>query len=168
MNYIHNTETYRPLPILENNKCFGCSPLNPSGLQMKFFADEKSLVSSLTVPGHLCGWDRLVHGGVTATILDEIMSWTAITLLKRIILTKSMTIDFIKPIYVGHEVTVEGRVLERKSEREALMEGFLYNSKRVLCAKALGTFALFTPDTATRLGIMNKEDVKEFEHLFKV
>ena len=167
MNFKHKTENCRPLPTLENNKCFGCSPLNPSGLQMKFFADEKSLFSEVAIPEHLCGWDRLVHGGVIATILDEIMSWSAITILKRFILTKSMTIDFIKPIYVGHAVTVEGMVLERKSEREASMAGFLYNAEGKLCARSKGTFALFTPDAAIRMEIMSKDDVKEFECLFK-
>ena len=167
MSFKHKTEHCRPLPTLENNKCFGCSPLNPSGLQMKFFTDENSLFSEVTIPEHLCGWDRLVHGGVIATILDEIMSWSAITLLKRIILTKSMTIDFIKPVYVGHVVTVEGMVLERKTEREASMAGLLYNTEGKLCARSQGTFALFTPDAAIRMEIMSKDDVKEFEDLFK-
>ena len=167
MSFKHKTENCRPLPTLENNKCFGCSPLNPSGLQMKFFTDEKSLFSEIAIPEHLCGWDRLVHGGVIATILDEIMSWSAITILKRIILTKSMTIDFIKPIYVGHTVMVEGTVLERKNAREALMTGLLYNAEGKLCARSQGTFALFTPDAAIRMEIMSKDDVKEFECLFK-
>ncbi|MBU0697911.1 MAG: PaaI family thioesterase, partial [Proteobacteria bacterium] len=109
----HGTENCRELPPLDNHKCFGCSPRNPSGLRMKFYTNDKSLFSSLTVPDHLCGWDRFVHGGVIATILDEIMSWSAITLLKRIILTKSMTIDFVKPIFIGNRLTAEGKVLER-------------------------------------------------------
>jgi uncharacterized protein (TIGR00369 family) len=167
MNFKQKTENCRPLPTLENNKCFGCSPLNTSGLQMKFFIDENSLYSEVAIPEHLCGWNQLVHGGVLATILDEIMSWSAITILKRIILTKSMTVDFIKPIYVSHTVTVEGMVLERTSEREASMEGLLYNAEGKLCARSQGTFALFTPDAAIKMEIMSKDDVKEFEDLFK-
>ena len=167
MNVKHNIENHRPLPVLENNKCFGCSPRNPSGLRMKFFTDENSLFSKVTVPDHMCGWDRLVHGGVIATILDEIMSWSAITMLKRIILTKSMTVDFIKPILVGNELGVEGKVLERKSEREALMAGLLYNGAGEICAQSQGTFALFTPGAAIRLKIMNAEDVQQFKHLFE-
>ena len=134
---------------------------------MKFFTDEQSLFSWVTVPDHLCGWDRLVHGGVISTILDEIMSWSAITLLKRIILTKSMKVDFIKPVFVGKELTVEGKMLERTSDRESLMAGFLYNETKELCAKSEGTFALFTPEAAIRMGIMDEEDVREFEHHFR-
>jgi hypothetical protein len=64
-------------------------------------------------------------------------------------------------------VTVEGMVLERKSEREASMAGLLYNAEGKLCARSQGTFALFTPDAAIRMEIMSKDDVKEFECLFK-
>jgi len=167
MIFKHKAEKYRPLKTLSNHKCFGCSPDNASGLQMNFFSNQKSLFSWVTVPEHLCGWNRLVHGGVITTILDEIMSWSAITMLKRIILTKSMTVDFIKPVFIDDELTVEGKVLERKSERDALMAGFLYNPKGELCAKSQGTFALFTPEAAIRMKILSAEDVKDFEALFK-
>jgi acyl-coenzyme A thioesterase PaaI-like protein len=50
----------------------------------------------LTVPEHLCGWSKMVHGGVVTTILDEIMSWSALYLLKKVIVTRTMTIEFIK------------------------------------------------------------------------
>lgn len=159
---------YKQLPVRGNNRCFGCSPDNVSGLRMKFFTNEKSLFSWVTVPEHLCGWDKFVHGGIISTILDEIMSWSAITMMKRIILTKSMTIDFIKPVFINSELKVEGKVLEKKSEREAVMEGLLYNPAGMLCARSIGTFALFTPDAAIKVGIMNEAEVKKFEHLFNL
>jgi acyl-coenzyme A thioesterase PaaI-like protein len=166
MCFEHNPGNYRPLPILSNHKCFGCSPVNASGLQMKFFTNDKSLFSRVTVPNHLCGWDRLVHGGVISTMLDEIMSWSAIFMLKRIILTKSITVDFIKPVFIDNELTIEGKVLKEKSEREVIMEGFLYNRKGELCSRSKGTFALFTPGAAIKMGILNEENVKDFEQLF--
>lgn len=166
MDFMHNLDKYQPLKTLSNHNCFGCSPHNATGLQMKFFTNQKSLVSLVTVPEHLCGWDRLVHGGVIATILDEIMSWSAITMLKRIILTKSMTVDFVKPVYIDNELKVEGKVLEHKSERDARMAGFLYNTKGELCARSQGSFALFTPEAAIKMKILSAEDVKEFEELF--
>jgi hypothetical protein len=47
------------------------------------------------------------------------------------------------------------------------MAGLLYNAEGKLCARSQGTFALFTPDAAIRMEIMSKDDVKEFECLFK-
>ena len=154
------------LPNRETHYCFGCSPANPSGLQMKFYTRNSMVFSHLTVPEHLCGWDRLVHGGVISTILDEIMSWTGIYMLKQITMTKSMTVDFIKPVYINSELKAEGRVMEKTGKHEALLEGRLYNDNGTLCARSKGNFAIFSPKVAKRLGIARKEHLEWFEEIY--
>ena len=157
-----DTEKYKQLPNAEIHNCFGCSPNNSSGLQMKLYTDGKSIISWVIVPEHLCGWNNVVHGGVISTILDEIMGWAGMYLLKKIILTKSMTVDFIKPLYFGNELRVEGKVADADQKREATVEGFIYNNKEELCAKSIGTLSLFSPNIAKRLGIMDDEGIKSF------
>jgi len=156
------------LPNRETHYCFGCSPANPSGLQMKFYTQDSSVFSRLTVPDHLCGWDRLVHGGVISTILDEIMSWTGIYLLKQITMTKSMTVDFIKPVYISSELKAEGKVLEKIGRHEALLEGSLYNAEETLCARSKANFVIFSPAVAKRLGIAQKEHLEWFEEIYNL
>ena len=156
----------KKLPNNRDHNCFGCSPTNASGLQMAFLADETSVTSHVIVPEHLCGWNSLVHGGVMSTILDEIMSWAAIHILKQIPMTKSISVDFMKPVYVGHPLKAQGRVLEKISLREALMEGKIFNAEDVCCAKAKGTFAVFSPAIAKRLKITDNQSLRWFEQLF--
>ena len=141
--------------------CFACGPANPAGLKMRFFANQDSVVSWLTVPDHLRGWNMLVHGGVTSTILDEIMSWAAIHLLKTIILTKSMRVEFKKPVFIGQPLRAVGRVVEIKNEREAIMEGLLYGPEDDLCAEARGNFALLKPKVARKLGIVDEQALRD-------
>ena len=160
------TTSYKPLPNNRGHNCFGCSPTNPSGLQMVFLADESTVTSNVSVPEHLCGWNNLVHGGVLSTILDEIMSWATIHLLKQIPMTKSMSVDFLKPVYVGDPLTVQGSVLEKIGRREALMEGKILNTDEVVCAKATGTFAIFSPAVARRLKITDNQSLQWFEEVF--
>lgn len=148
---------FRPLPSRNNHNCFGCSPVNPSGLQMTFHTDGQSVRSWITVPAHLCGWNDIVHGGVVATMLDEIMSWSAIYLLGRLILTRSMTIDFLAPVMAGKEIAAKGELVHRKNEREAQMAGFLYDPEERLCARATGVFALFTPEALRAKGMLDAE-----------
>lgn len=155
----------RALPNRPDHNCFGCSATNASGLQMKFYTDETSVFSWLTLPGHLSGWSNLVHGGVISTILDEIMSWTAICMLNKFILTKSMTVDFMKPVFIGQELRAEGRIAEVRSEREALVGGFLYSGQNKLCAKARGTFAVFNPEDVSKLGLLGEQAIRDFEEL---
>ena len=161
-----NREGYRLLPNLENHKCFGCSPSNTSGLQMKFYNKEKSVFSWVTVPDHLCGWHNLAHGGAISAILDEIMGRTAVYILNKLIMTKTLNIEFLKPILIGQEMKAQGRVLDYKNEREATIEGFIYNDKGDLCAKATGAFALFTPETLMKMGVMDDGLINDLKCLF--
>ena len=161
-------EGYIQLPNRGDHNCFGCSPVNASGLQMTFYTNEKVVRSKVTVPEHLCGWNNLIHGGVLSTILDEIMSWAAIYLLKRVVMTKSMTVDFHKPVYVGDSLSVEGTVSDKTGKHEASMEGRIYNDDNVCCASATGTFAVFSPAVARRLSITDNESLKWFEEIFNL
>lgn len=162
---VEKADPLKPVLNRTDHKCFGCGPVNPYGLKMTFFSDSRSVFSWVTVPDHLCGWDNLVHGGVISTMLDEVMSWAAISLLKKIILTKSITVDFLKPVHIGANLKLEGRVIRVEKNREAKMEAFLYNPKEEICAKSTGIFALLTPKLSKKLGIMDETALKDFEPL---
>lgn len=157
-----NTDRFRPLPNSEDHYCFACGPSNPSGLHMQFFTDENCVLSRLTIRDDLCGWDHVVHGGIISTVLDETMSWTAIYLLKKIVLTKSITVDFIKPVYAGTLLTAKGQVHAVKSERQATMQAELCNEAGQICAKSTGTFALLTPKIARKLQVVDDHALKTF------
>ncbi len=148
---IHNDPT---------NGCFGCGPKNHVGLQMKILTDETEVISFVTVPRHLCGYNQIVHGGVVATILDEIMGWAGIYLLKKIALTRTMTIDFIKALRIGDRLTVKGRILNHVGKRDVHIEGAIYDGGNILCARSEGAFALLTPQMARRMGVMTDVELK--------
>ena len=156
------------LPNSSDHYCFGCSPVNPSGLQMNFFADRDTVFSNVTIPDHLCGWSNIAHGGVLTTILDEIMSWAALHFIKRITMTKSMNIEFIKPVYIRNPLKAEGKVLEITGKHVAVMEGILYNDKGVACVKSTANFAIFSPKIAKRLGIADDNSLKFFANVFGI
>lgn len=159
--------TLRELPNTDSHNCFACSPINPSGLKMKFYTDEDKVISWLTVPQHLCGWNTLVHGGVLSTILDEVMSWTAMYHLKHFAMTRDMAIAFIKPVFVGQKLRAEGRVLEVERHRNALVEGCIYNDAGQACARATGHFALFSTAVAKRMGVMDDASLTWFETVIR-
>ena len=162
------TKDYQHLPNSSDHYCFGCSPVNPSGLQMNFFADRDMVFSNVTIPEHLCGWSNIAHGGVLTTILDEIMSWAALHFIKRITMTKSMNIEFIKPVYIRNPLKAEGKVLEITGKHDVAMEGILYNDKGVVCAKSTANFAVFSPKVAKRFGIADDNSLKFFANVFGI
>jgi uncharacterized protein (TIGR00369 family) len=134
---------------------------------MRFFADSETVYSQLVVPEHLCGWSNIVHGGVLTTILDEIMSWSAIHLLKRIALTRSLTVEFVKPVQVGSELRAEARVREADGKNDAITEGVIFDPRGDACARATANFKVFSPAVARRLGIADEASIQWFERIFE-
>jgi acyl-coenzyme A thioesterase PaaI-like protein len=83
-------------------------------------------------------------------------------------LTKSMMVNFIKPVHVGREVMVEGKLLEAKEDREAITEGTIYDDKGDVCTRSTGTFMLFSPQAIKRKGISSDEVIEWFEKYIEV
>jgi acyl-coenzyme A thioesterase PaaI-like protein len=160
---IIDPKTLKPVPNSAEHGCFGCGARNPQGLKMTFSTDGNRMYSFIQVPPTMTGWDTTVHGGVLSTILDEIMGWAVICLLKKIGVTKSMTTEFIKAVKAGESLTVVGAVQEIRSERSALMSAAIYNPQDTLCVKASALFTTMHPKAAVRLGLVGNDYVKMLE-----
>ena len=159
---IINHAVLKKISNVDGQTCFGCGATNLIGLHMEFLTDGQRVYSFLMVPLAMAGWDRTVHGGVTSTILDEIMGWSVIYLLQKIGVTKSMIVEFLKPLRVGEKLTVVGSVQEIQSERLVLVTGEIYSAAETLCARAHGTFATMSAQTAVRLGVMSSGYMDRF------
>lgn len=157
-----NPDTLKPIPNWEDQGCFACGGANPHGLQLKFFSDGKQVVAFPTVPARMAGWDRLIHGGIISTILDEIMGWAAIHLFKQLGVTETITIDFKKPLKIEEPLTALAQPLAEPSKRSVRMQGRIYNANEQLCAQATSQFRLIPPKTAIRLGIVGEDYLKVF------
>ena len=161
-----NDTGYKHLPG-SNLGCFGCSADNPYGLKMRFYADDTTVYSDINLPEYMSGWNKLVHGGILSVILDEIMSWTVLNILKKMALTRTMTIDFIKPVSIEQTLKAIGKPIEVVGRHEALVSGEIYDEKGELCAKSKGNFALLSPKLATRMGIVNEATLDDIEKIIK-
>jgi len=159
---IINHAVLKKISNLDGQTCFGCGETNPIGLQMQFLSDGQRVYSFVTVPPTMAGWDQTVHGGILSTILDEIMGWSVIYLLKKIGVTKSITVDFIKPVRVGKRLTVVGAIEEMHSDRHVMVTGEIYSDEDMLCAKAQGKFVAMSTQAAVRLGVMSSEYMERF------
>ena len=164
----HHSNYRKITNFTSDRSCFACGEMNPVGLKMRFETNGNTLKSRITLSEHMCGWSRLAHGGILSTLLDEIMSWTAIHLLESLILTKNMRIEYVKPVYVGRPLLVKGWVVEHSGPREALIGAELFDEQTDrLCARAQGEFALFSSKTMRRMGIIDDDTLDDFERRFK-
>jgi uncharacterized protein (TIGR00369 family) len=156
----------KEMPNIEGNKCFFCGTDNPRGLCMKFFADGEKIFSTLAIPEYLSGWNNIAHGGITSALLDEIMCWTASFFLKKLVLTRSLTIDFIRPVMTGVPIRAEGKVHQTVNDKEIIMNGFIYNSNNELLARSTGKLATFTLDQAREMNFLDSNSLNETEMMF--
>jgi len=154
---------FKPLPVFKNGSCFGCGSGNALGLGMKFYTDGRSVASSLVVPEHLCGWSRVVHGGIVATILDEIMGWSAIYLMKKVALTKRLTVDYLKPTPVGQTLFVEGRASDQPDARHVVIQAAIHTPDNEISARSEGLFTLFPLDDPVSLSLLGPGMVDQIQ-----
>lgn len=149
---------WQPINNLDKN-CFACGSNNLHGLHMKFESDGTSLRSKLNLDKRFRGWSNLIHGGIISTILDETMGWTVLFLTKKLMLTKGMQVNFIKPVKVGMTITVNGFIKEKLSERKVLVVAEISDEAGTILASSSGEFALFKKKHFLRMGIMPEEDI---------
>jgi uncharacterized protein (TIGR00369 family) len=165
-----NRDGFILVPAGKNINCFGCSLKNKAGLQMKFYTPEKldSVISWLKVPDHLCGWSNLVHGGIISTMLDEAMGWAALIILKKMVVSKSITVDFLKPVLIDKEIKVKGMVNKINSEREAILQGYIYNDENEICARSSSLASLFSLETLRKMNVMDEGMFRELENYMSI
>ena len=155
-------ESLKKIPEIQEKSCFACGESNPTGLHMHFRTDEERMFSRFVIPETMVGWDKTVHGGIVSTILDEIMGWSIIYLLRKMGVTRSMNVEFLRPLHAPKEVTVVGFVSEIRSERDVSISGEIYSDENVLCARATGDFTVMKPHVAVKLGIMSATYAEKF------
>jgi uncharacterized protein (TIGR00369 family) len=129
----------------EPHRCFACGELNEHGLQLVLHADETGCWTELSLDERFQGWDSVAHGGIVATILDEVMAWSVIGRGTWGV-TARMSIAFHKPIATGHAIRAEGHVVEDR-RRTVRTEGRVLDAgSGALLASGEGTYMAVPAD----------------------
>lgn len=120
----------------DQNPCFGCSTNNPIGLHLNF-EEEGDRVISKWLPGeHYQGYINVLHGGIQATLLDEVAAWVIYVKAETAGVTSRMNVTYQKPVYISKgEITIEGRLL-KKEGKNALVECLLKDGSGEVCTRA--------------------------------
>ena len=91
--------------------CFGCSPTNPIGLRLNFWEEGEWVYAKWTPEKWYEGYLNMLHGGIQATLLDEIADWVIIVKLGTSGVTKNLNITYVKPVYISHgEITIRAKL----------------------------------------------------------
>ena len=133
----------------DSYQCFGCSPQNPIGLQLEFWTDGDVTMAKWLPRKSLEGFMDILHGGIQATLLDEIASWAVQTQCKTVGVTSSMEISYRRPVMISTgEITLRATIKEAGT-RLAIVETELLGNDGRICASATVKYFLFNAEKAT-------------------
>jgi uncharacterized protein (TIGR00369 family) len=115
--------------------CFGCSPFNEIGLHLDFWEDGDELVAKWQPRKSLEGWMGILHGGIQATLLDEMAGWVVMIKMKTAGVTAAMNVEYFKPLNISvGEITIRGKLISAE-KRIAKIECSLFDNDGVEYAK---------------------------------
>ncbi len=93
--------------------CFACGNKNPIGLHLAFDGIDGVVQATYRAERRFVGWDDVLHGGITATILDEAASYVPYSM-GFVTVTARLEIRYSLPIRVDELLSIEGRFIDRR------------------------------------------------------
>jgi uncharacterized protein (TIGR00369 family) len=116
--------------------CFGCSPDNPFGLKMKFSEEEEFLICEWEPEMKYQGYHNILHGGIQATLMDEIASWTVFVKADKGGVTSKVEIKYRKPVNINKgKIKLKSKLLE-VNKRIARVYVELIDNDNQVCSEA--------------------------------
>ena len=111
---------------------------------MSFYEEGDEIISTWEPKPQFEGYHGVLHGGIQATIMDEIASWVVYVKVKVAGLTSFMEVRYHKPVYMdGGAITIRSKVIRMRRNLADIQVG-IYNKENELCAEALITYFTFS------------------------
>ena len=129
--------TTQPLPRYRN--CFVCGYENPIGLHVHPHVEGNAVVIRFTPRQEHCGFRGALHGGISASLLDEAMFWAAAIGLHRTVVTAELQVRYKKPVPIDVPVRVEAHLLRAK-RRTARTRGLILDENGTVLVEAEGRY----------------------------
>jgi uncharacterized protein (TIGR00369 family) len=123
-------------PLKDEGRCFACGRANPDGLQLPIRTTGHGVELDWAVPAKFQGWEEIVHGGIVATILDELCAWAGTDAGENVV-TAELVVRWRRPLRVGLPFRGTGRVIERKG-RLLIAESRITDADGSVIAEATG------------------------------
>ena len=132
-----------------DHNCFACGGTNPIGMRLHIELGDGIARTTWVVGDDYVGWSDKAHGGIIATLLDEVMAW-APSSFDSWAVTAEMTVRYRSPATPGEELRAEGRVVERR-RRIYEVRGEVHGADGRLVAQGRGRYLGASPSDKAAL-----------------
>ena len=109
-------------------------------MALDLFTDRQVVETRFRFRREYVGFRRVIHGGLVATVLDEMMAWACGVGAQTFAYCGELNVRFLRPAQPDEEVVARGELLENKRGRLLLCRAELRNSDGELLAEATGKY----------------------------
>ncbi len=134
-------------PQPNSQKCFVCGVSNPVGLKIRFYnVGSGEIEARVVLQDQYQGYPGIAHGGIVATILDEIMGRSILSIdPDRMMFTGKMELRYRQHVPLGEEILFRGRVIKDR-RRAAQVAGEAILSDGTVAVEANATVIQIPPE----------------------
>jgi len=146
------------------HSCFVCGESNSIGMNLRFTTDGHTVQTRFKPRAEHVGFKRVVHGGIIATLLDEIMVWACAVRTKRFAYCAELTARFLAPLRPGEETIVTGELVANRRDRIFEAKAEIKDSAGKLLATAIGKYLPVKTVEAAEMATDFVGGLQFFEH----
>ena len=126
----------------QGHHCFACGTENPIGLNLEFYRIGDVILTDIVLDRVYEGWENMAHGGIVSTLLDETMTWTLMVLKRALLVTRNMSIKYIKPVPIGIPLTIKGILADDSDPPKVKAKAEIRNEAGQLLVKGQAEFVM--------------------------
>ncbi len=132
------------------HNCFACGELNQHGMQLRLHLAGNGCWTETVLSDRFEGWLGIAHGGILATIADEVMAWSLFTD-HHVGLTARLAMDYRRPAPVDRPIRATGWIVERRRLRYDTAARVVDATTGELLADATGVYVAAPPSREREL-----------------
>ncbi len=128
----------------DDGHCYLCGKHNPEGLHLEFRLEGRELETTFTAEKRHQGYKDVLHGGLLAMVLDEVMVMLPYRLFGTVNANAEFTVRLHRPVPIGSRLVVRasfagpavaGQRLYRMAAEARTMDGALAASATGACVR---------------------------------
>ena len=131
--------------------CFVCGEANPAGLRLRFETDRQIVKTRFVPRPEHIGFRQTVHGGIIATVLDEIMVWACAVQTKRFAFCAELNVRFLHPLRPNQAVVGQGRLVANRRGKLFAAQAELQDESGTVLATGAGKYLPINDETLAGL-----------------
>jgi len=139
---------------MQGYNCFGCNPDNPIGVHMHFYWDGEQVISVWKANPNFVSWTNTLHGGIQATLLDEICGWVVFYQLQTSGVTARMEMRYRKPVNtLWPYIRLNAKLVEQRHSI-ASVHGEILSPEGECCAECTCAYFVMKGEKALEMGYL--------------